>query len=119
MELKQSTGRTNPPAARASSSVANMMNQSTPAVISSPQTTDTSAPMDIGQCKPHTETRTCYNCNKPGHILPNCLEPRKQRVCRAIMEVDIQDLVAKAVSAALDAWDKAKAETKEEVKGDF
>ena len=55
----------------------------------------------------------------PGHISPNCLEPRKQCIHGAVADVDIQDLVAKAVSAALDAWDKAKVETKEEVKGDF
>ena len=75
--------------------------------------------MDIGQHKPHFETRTCYNCNKLGHISPNCLEPRKQHVRGAVAEVDIQDLVAKAVSTALDVWNKAKAETKEGEKGDF
>ena len=24
---------------------------------------------------------TCYNCNKPGHIAQNCLEPHAQQVC--------------------------------------
>src|SRR6266481_4629360 len=75
MELKQSTGQTNPWAVHTSPSVTNATNWPTPAIISSPQTTDTSTPMDIGQHKPHIETCTCYNCNKLGHISPNCLEP--------------------------------------------
>src|SRR5258705_570709 len=26
---------------------------------------------------------TCYNCNKPGHITQNCLEPHMHQVCNA------------------------------------
>ena len=119
MELKQSTGWMNPLATHTNLPVTNTMSWPAPAVISSPQTTDTPTPMDIGQHRPYIETCTCYNCNKPGHISPNCPEPRKQHMCRAITEVDIQDLIAKAVSATLDVWDKVEAETKEGVKGDF
>src|SRR6266481_3487313 len=72
-------------------------------------------PKDISQHRPQVETHTCYNCNKPGHISPNCPKPQKQCVQNTGAELDVQDLVAKAVTAALDARDKAK----EEVKGGF
>src|SRR6266481_491881 len=98
--LSQLTGRTNASATASTSQ--------SPQVIMSPQTSDTSAPMDIGQHRPQVETRTCYNCNKPGHISPNCPEPQKQRVRNTSAEVDVQCLVAKAVTAALDVRDKAK-----------
>src|SRR6266481_1550795 len=98
----QSTGRTNTSATASTSQ--------SPQVIMSPQTSDTSAPMDISQHRPRVETRTCYNCNKPGHISPNCPEPRKQCVQNTGAELDVQCLVAKAVTAALDVRDKAKEE---------
>ena len=44
------------------------------------QTPDTSAPMDIDQNKRKLETRSCYNCNKKGHISRHCLKPRKQQI---------------------------------------
>ena len=86
----QSTGHMNPSATASASQ--------SPQVIMSPQTSDTSAPMDIGQHKPQVETHTCYNCNKPGHISPNCPEPRKQHIWNTGTEVNIQELVTKPVS---------------------
>ena len=37
-------------------------------------------PMDPDCTKSKNPPRICYNCNKPGHIARNCLEPRVQRV---------------------------------------
>ena len=39
---------------------------------------NTSMPMDIDSDDRHVENRTCYNCNKRGHISPHCPEPHKQ-----------------------------------------
>src|SRR6266481_1189135 len=113
MELKRSTAQPNPLGGHSSQSTgctnasATASTSQSPQVIMSPQTSDTSAPMDIGQHMPQVETRTCYNCNKPGHILPNCPEPQKQCVQNTGAELDVQCLVAKAVTAALDVRDKA------------
>ena len=38
-------------------------------------------PMDLDHAKSKNSPWICYNCNKPGHIARNCLEPRAQRVC--------------------------------------
>src|SRR5258708_460459 len=32
-------------------------------------------PMDLDQMKSKNPPQTCYNCNKPGDITQNCLEP--------------------------------------------
>src|SRR6266436_9933720 len=40
-------------------------------------------PMDLDCTKSKNPPRTCYNCNKPGHIAQNCLEPHMHRVCNA------------------------------------
>ena len=44
----------------------------------------------------------CYNCQKIGHLAHNCPEPHRQHAQNDISEVDILDLVAKAVNTALD-----------------
>src|SRR5260221_5877419 len=38
-------------------------------------------PMDLDRMKSKNPPQTCYNCNKPGHIAWNCLEPCTHRVC--------------------------------------
>ena len=40
-------------------------------------------PMDLDHTKSKNPPRICYNCNKPGHIARNCLEPCAQQVCNA------------------------------------
>ena len=37
-------------------------------------------PMDLDCAKSKNPPRICYNCNKPGHITQNCLEPHMQQV---------------------------------------
>src|SRR6266478_5834817 len=37
-------------------------------------------PMDLDHMKSKNPPWTCYNCNKPGHIAWNCLEPCAHRV---------------------------------------
>jgi len=75
--------------------------------------------MDVDQNKPHADTHTCYNCQKPGPISPNCPEPQKHHVQGTATEIDIQDIVMKAVVAALGARDNEGTKAKEEAKGDF
>src|SRR5260221_12019360 len=40
-------------------------------------------PMDLDRTKSKNPPWTCYNCNKPGHIARNCLEPHAHRVRNA------------------------------------
>src|SRR5258707_6790900 len=40
-------------------------------------------PMDLDCTKSKNPPQTCYNCNKPGHIAWNCLEPCMHQVCNA------------------------------------
>src|SRR5258707_51913 len=40
-------------------------------------------PMDLDHTKSKNPPRTCYNCNKLGHITQNCLEPHTHQVCNA------------------------------------
>src|SRR5260221_9822031 len=37
-------------------------------------------PMDLDHMKSKNPPWTCYNCNKPGHIAQNCLEPHMHQV---------------------------------------
>ena len=59
-----------------------------------------------------------YNCQKIGHLAHNCPEPCKQCAWNDVSEVDISDLVTKAINAAFDAQEK-RGEAKEEAKVDF
>ena len=83
-----------------------------------PQTSDSITPMDVDLQKSQPETRKCYNYQKIGHLAHNCLEPHSQRAWNDISEVDISDLVAKAVNATFDAQE-IKGKAKEEAKADF
>src|SRR5258708_35955397 len=40
-------------------------------------------PMDLDCTKSKNPPRTCYNCNKPGHIAQNCPEPHVHQVRNA------------------------------------
>ena len=108
MELKHSTGQTNLTAGRTSQAtgrppqVAAAAGQSTHVTVN-PQTSDSITPMDVDLQKARPETRKCYNCQKIGHLAHNCPEPRRQRARNDISEVDISDLVAKAVNTTLNA----------------
>ena len=65
--------------------------------------------MDIDQNKHRSETRSCYNCNKKGHILRPCLKPRKQQIWSTeSTELDLKSLVAEAVAAVMDARETGK-----------
>ena len=58
--------------------------------------------MDVDLQTSQPETRKCYNCQKIGRLAHNYPEPRRQRAWNDISEVDISDLVTKAVNATLD-----------------
>ena len=73
------------------------------------QTLDTSAPMDIDQNKHRLETRRSYNCNEKGHISRHCPRPRKQQIrSTESTELNLKNLVAEAVVAAMDAREIGK-----------
>src|SRR5882724_4285655 len=93
----------------------------TPMAIHMP---DTSAPMDIDQSRPRPETRTCYNCGEPGHLLHTCTKPWKQRIRSTVSaETDLKSLVAKAMAAVMDAREVTKrakqAKESEKMQTDF
>ena len=105
----QATGR--PP------QVAAATGQSTHVTVN-PQMLDSITPMDVDLQKARPETRKCYNCQKIGHLAHNCPEPCRQRARNNISEVDISDLVTKAINATLDTRE-TKGKAKEEAKADF
>ena len=123
VELKRSTSQTNPTARHTSQvtswppQVAATTGQSTHIMVN-PQTSDSITPMDVDLQKAQLETRKCYNCQKIGHLAHNCPEPCRQRAWNDISEVDISDLVAKAVNATLDARE-TKGKENEQAKVDF
>ena len=114
MELKCSTSQTNPPIRRMSQAaghtkpqVATTTGQSTPIMVN-PQTSDSITLMDVDLQKSQLETHKCYNCQKIRHLTHNCPEPRKQCAWNDISEVDILDLIVKAINAAPDMQEKKK-----------
>ena len=121
MELKRSTSQVNPIVGQTSQTVSHTKSQGAATVSQSahitmsPQALDSATPMDVDLQKSQPETCKCYNCQKIRHLANNCLEPHKQRAQNDFLEMDILDLVAKAVATALDEWDKRK-EAKEEAK---
>ena len=61
--------------------------------------------MDIDSNWRHTETQTCYNCDKQGHISSHCPESKWEHVCTNLTQEDITGMISKSVTAALDACD--------------
>ncbi len=55
---------------------------STPPAPSSKSAADLQ-PMDLDRMKSKNPPWICYNCNKPGHIAHNCLEPHMHQVRNA------------------------------------
>ena len=97
--------------------VATTTGQSTHITVN-PQISDSITPMDVDLQKSRPETRKCYNCQKIGHLTHNCPVPHKQCAQNDISEVDISDLVAKAINATLNTREK-RGEAKAEAKVDF
>jgi len=76
-----------------------------PAVSTAPTPSTAPVPMDVDSNRRWAETRTCYNCNKRGHIAPQCPEPRKERI-----RTNLSELVTSSVAAALKNHQKEKEE---------
>ena len=123
VELKHSTGQMNPATGCTSqvtgwpSQVTTATGQSTQVMVN-PQTLDSITPMNVDLQKSQPETHKCYNCQKIGHLAHNCPEPHRQCAHNDFSEVDISDLVAKAVNTALNTQE-TKGKAKEEAKADF
>src|SRR5258708_11422646 len=59
-------------------------------------------PMDLDCTKSENPPWICYNCNKPGHIAHNCLEPCAHRVCNAdILSLETIQAIAEALKVAV------------------
>ena len=69
--------------------------------------------MDIDLSRRRTEDRTCYNCGKRGHISLACSEPRKECICVEQTQGTLEDMIAKSVTAALDAHEAAQKKEKD------
>ena len=124
MELKRSTSQTNPSVGCTSQTVsqakpqaATTASQSTHITVN-PQALDSTTPMDVNLQKAQPETQKCYNCQKIRHLANNCPESHKQRAQNKFSEMDILDIIAKAIATALDDREKQK-EAKMDVKTDF
>ena len=123
-ELKRSTGQTNPSVGHTSQTVsqakpqaATTASQSTHVTVN-PQASDSATPMDVNLQKARPKTQKCYNCQKIGHLVNNFPEPHKQWARNDFLEMDISDIITKAIATTLDDWEKQK-EAKAEVKMDF
>src|SRR5260221_14789386 len=59
-------------------------------------------PMDLDHTKSKNPPRTCYNCNKPGHIAQNCPEPCTHQVCNADpLSLETIQAIAEAIRIAV------------------
>lgn len=89
-----------------------------PSNVIIPPSAEGATPMDIDSSSRRTETRTCYNCNKRGHISTHCPEPRKERVRANISEASLAEMISESVAAALNAQKATvKKEDKPQPKG--
>ena len=92
---------------------------STPTTITptAPSIPNTATPMDIDSSRRHIETRTCYRCNTPGHIAPNCPQPPKERIRTNLTEADLAGMIAQSVAAAMDAHKSSQMPHSDDGKG--
>src|SRR6266436_635627 len=59
-------------------------------------------PMDLDHTKSKNPPQTCYNCNKPGHIAWNCLEPHVHQVHNADpLSLETIQAIAEAIRIAV------------------
>jgi len=73
---------------------------------------------DVGISKLN-DWQAVIRCDKTWEKYSSWQEPQKHCLWGATTEIDIQDIVVKAVVVALEAWDNKGTGAKEEVKGDF
>src|SRR6266436_4262223 len=74
---------------------------STPPAPSSKSAVDPQ-PMDLDCMKSKNHPQICYNCNKPGHIACNCLEPHAHQVCNAdVLSPETIQAITEAVKVAV------------------
>src|SRR5258708_2210741 len=58
--------------------------------------------MDLDHTKSKNPPWICYNCNKPGHIAHNCLEPCAHQVCNAdALSLETIQAITEAVKVAV------------------
>ena len=86
--------------------------------MASLQASNSITPMDVNLQKSWPETCKCYNCQNIGHLMNNCLEPCKKHAQNNFSEVDILDLVAKAINTTLNAGEQ-KGEAKDVMKHQY
>ncbi len=59
-------------------------------------------PMDLDHMKSKNPPQICYNCNKPGHIACNCLEPHVHQVCNAdVLSLETIQAITEAIKVAV------------------
>src|SRR5260221_9710614 len=58
--------------------------------------------MDLDQMKSKNPPQICYNCNKPGHIAHNCLEPHAHQVCNTdVLSPETIQAIMEAMNVAV------------------
>ena len=58
--------------------------------------------MDLDHTKSKNPPQICYNCNKPGHIACNCLEPHAHQVHNAdILSPETIQVIAEAMKVTV------------------
>ena len=65
-----------------------------------------------GKGKPDNgkETRTCYNCNKPGHLAAKCRQPKKNTVSRYVNMIETEE------TGTADDWQIIESDATNDIK---